>query len=71
MTPEQFAARCAELETQLGVPMHGDTGQISKSSVTAKYSYGQGKLTVEIVQKPFLVSTAFCESRLLSWLAGS
>lgn len=68
LTPEQFARKGAELERQQGIQLAGNEGTISKSGVKARYAYANGKLTVTILEKPFIVSTAYCEEQVRKWL---
>ena len=71
MTPEAFAAKAAQLKAQQGIVLSGDSGTIEKHGVKASYTYDGTELQVKILSKPFLVTTAYCENQLLSWLAGS
>lgn len=68
MTPEQFAAKREQLKREQGIDLIGRQGSISKSGVSATYVYNGEALKVLITHKPFLVSTAFCEQKLLEWL---
>jgi hypothetical protein len=36
--------------------------------VTAEYVYADGVLQVTILEKPFFVSTEYCEEQLKGWL---
>jgi hypothetical protein len=68
LTPEQFARKGTELEQQEGIKLSGNEGTISKSGVKARYAYAEGKLSVTILEKPFIVSTAYCEEQVRKWL---
>ncbi len=67
LTPEAYAAKAAELQQQ-GIALTGTEGKLSKSGVTAGYSYKDGLLTVEILDKPFFVTTEYCEEQLKKFL---
>ena len=60
LTPEQFARKGAELEQQQGIKFGGNEGTISKSGGKARYAYADGTLKVTILEKPFIVSSAYC-----------
>ena len=68
LTPEQFASKAAQLKVEEGLELSGNTGTLSKSGVTAQYSYDGQYLSVTITHKPFLVSERYCESKLTEWL---
>ena len=68
LTPEQFAAKSRQLEQDHGLKLTGSEGILSKSGVKARYAYADGKLAVTIVEKPFIVSTAYCEEQVRKWL---
>jgi hypothetical protein len=68
LTPEQFAAKARELADKHGITLAGDAGHITKSGVTAGYAYQDGLLTVNILEKPFFVTTDYCESELRTFL---
>lgn len=69
LTPDQFAARRQQLQREHGIALEGNEGKISKSGVTAAYHYAEGLLKVTILEKPFFVSTDYCEQQLRSFLA--
>jgi hypothetical protein len=68
LTPEQFAAKAAQLAAEQGIVLSGDAGRITKMGVTAAYAYQDGLLTVNIVEKPFFVTTEYCEDQLRGFL---
>lgn len=68
LTPEQFARKGTELEQQQGIRLGGNEGTIAKSGVKARYTYADGTLKVTILEKPFIVSTAYCEEQVRKWL---
>ena len=65
MTDAQFAAAAERLKGY-GVELTGPSGTLSHSGVTARYQYGDGRLAVEVVDKPFFMPTGAIESRLKS-----
>ena len=68
LTPEEFATTARELEEKQGVRLEGDEGKITKMGVTAGYQYAEGVLRVTILDKPFFVTTEYCEEQLKAWL---
>lgn len=68
LTPQEFAAKTAELATLHGITLDGNAGQLTKMGVTAAYAYQDGLLTVNILEKPFFVSTEYCEEQLRGFL---
>ncbi len=68
LTPEEFAATSRLLEQKQGITLDGDEGKITKMGVTAGYQYADGLLRVTILDKPFFVTTDYCEEQLKSWL---
>jgi hypothetical protein len=64
LTPEQFAALAAKVLEEQGIALTGDEGQLTKMGVTASYRYKDGTLSVAILEKPFFVSTEYCEEQL-------
>ena len=73
LTPDQFAAKTRQLQAEQGIALDGPEGKISKMGVTAGYLYADGLLKVTILEKPFFVSTDYCEDQLKAFLqpAGS
>ncbi len=68
LTPEEFAAKASQLAATQGIVLTGNHGEISKSGVKASYDYADGQLTIHILEKPFIVSTAYCEEQIKAWL---
>ena len=56
-----------KLEEQ-GITLAGTEGKITKMGVTAGYQYAEGLLRVTILDKPFFVTTEYCEEQLKGWL---
>ena len=69
LSREDFERKSSYLEEKQGVKLSGDQGTIEKRGVKATYTYGDGLLTVEIIDKPFFVTTAYCEEQLHKLLA--
>ena len=68
LTPEQFDATAARLQQQQGITLEGHEGKITKMGVTAGYQYLDGILRVTILDKPFFVTTEYCEEQLKGFL---
>jgi hypothetical protein len=68
LTQDEFAALAARVEQQQGITLAGNEGKISKMGVTASYQYANGLLRVTILEKPFFVSTEYCEEQLKAFL---
>jgi hypothetical protein len=69
LTPEEFVTKSAQLEQQQGITLSGPEGKITKMGVTAGYQYAEGLLKVTILEKPFFVTTEYCEEQLLKALS--
>ena len=70
MSEAQFAAAAQRLRSN-GIELAGTTGTLSKDGVTAKYTYGDGKLAVEILDRPFMLPISLIEGKLQSYLEQS
>ncbi len=68
LTDEQFATTAKKLEEEQGIALTGTEGKITKMGVTAGYQYAEGLLRVTILDKPFFVTTEYCEEQLKGWL---
>ena len=68
MSDAEFKAKAAELEQKHGLHLTGPAGKISKDGVTAGYTHHDGILTVHVIDKPFFVTTAYCEQKLEEFL---
>lgn len=67
MPPETFA-QTRERLAELGVTVPPeDAGQVSHRGVVVNYSYASGKLTLELVRKPWIVSEADIKKKLQEW----
>ena len=65
LTEEQYAEVSRKLEAEQGIALTGSEGKITKMGVTAGYQYLDGVLRVTILDKPFFVSTEYCEEQLM------
>jgi len=70
MSEAQFAAAAQRLRAN-GIELAGTTGTLSKDGVTAKYTYGEGKLAVEILDRPFMLPISLIEGKLQAYLEQS
>jgi hypothetical protein len=68
LTPEQLTALAEKYKGE-GIAISSNEGKITKMGVTASYVYKDGVLSVTILEKPFFVSTEFCEEQLKKALA--
>ena len=71
LTPVQYAAAASLLEQKQGILIEGTEGKITKMGVTAGYQYADGLLRITILDKPFFVTTDYCEEQLKTWLASN
>lgn len=71
MTETEFQAKARELKQKYDLDLTEPAGRITKDGVTAGYTLHGDKLTVHILDKPFFISTEYCEQKLQEWLAGS
>ena len=70
MTEAQFAAAAVRLR-QNGIELTGPSGTLSKDGVTASYEHAEGRLRINILQKPFLLPESLIEGRLKAYLEQS
>ena len=70
MSEAQFAAATQRLRNN-GIELSGPTGTLSKDGVTANYTFGEGKLAVEIVDRPMFLPLSLIEGKLQSYLEQS
>jgi hypothetical protein len=70
MSDAEFAAATRRLSAN-GIELTGPSGTLTKDGVTAKYTHADGKLTVEIVDRPFLLPLSLIEGRLQTYLEQS
>lgn len=67
LTETQFAAAAERLRAY-GVDLSGPSGTLSREGVTARYNYAGGKLTIEILDKPFFLPLSLIESQMRSYI---
>lgn len=70
MSATQFAAAAERLRTN-GIELNGTNGTLSKDGVTARYTYADEKLAVEILDRPSFLPLSLIEGRLRSYLEQS
>jgi hypothetical protein len=70
MSDRQFAAATVRLRAN-GIELTGPTGTLTKDGVTARYTHADGALTVEIIDRPFLLPLSLIEGKLQSYLEQS
>lgn len=69
MSDDEFNAKARELKQKYDLDLAGPAGRITKDGVTAGYTHYAGTLTVHILDKPFFISTEYCEQQLQEWLS--
>jgi hypothetical protein len=67
LTEAQFAAASERLRAY-GVELVGSSGTLSREGVTARYSYANEKLTIEVLDKPFFLPLSLIESQMRSYI---
>jgi hypothetical protein len=67
MTDEQFAKAQVKLRGH-GIELPGKSGTMSRQGVTAKYEHADGKLRIEVTDKPFLLPQSLIEGQMKSFL---
>lgn len=67
LTEAQFAAASQRLAAY-GVNLTGPTGTLSRDGITARYSYANNLLSIEIVDKPFFMPLSVIESQMRSYI---
>ena len=70
MSETQFAAATQRLKAN-GIELIGRAGMLTKDGVTVKYTYGDARLAVEIVDRPSLLPLSLVEGRLRAYLEQS
>ena len=70
MSDAQFAAASNRLRSS-GIVLEGPSGTLTKDGITAKYAHADGMLTVEIIDKPFLLPLSLIEGKLQSYFEQS
>lgn len=67
LTEAQFAAAAQRLQAY-GVDLTNRSGTLSRDGITARYNYGNEKLTIEILEKPFFLPVTVIESQMRSYI---
>jgi hypothetical protein len=67
LTEAQYAAAGQRLQSY-GVNLSGPTGTLSRSGVTARYTYANEILTIEILEKPFFLPASAVESQIRGYI---
>jgi hypothetical protein len=67
MTDAQFAAASTRLRAD-GIILNGPTGTLTRDGITATYAHADGKLTIEIVDRPFLFPVSMIEEKLKAYI---
>ena len=70
MSNQEFIERAEELKRKYDIALTDSVGQVSRDGITAGYTHYNGILTIHIVDKPFFISTEYCEQKLQEWLSG-
>ncbi len=70
MTEADFKQKIQEFKGRYGLDLTEPAGKITKDGVTAAYTHHENTLTVHILDKPFFISTEYCEQKLQELLAG-
>jgi hypothetical protein len=68
LTPDQFAAKAAELKASQGIVLQGDSGTVSKMGVKAGWRYDGKVLTVTILSKPMFIGIDHVEQIFNNWI---
>lgn len=64
LDPEQYAQKCKALSARHGLDICGNEGTVEKMGATIKYRYDGSTLTLDITDKPFLISQEQAEQFL-------
>jgi hypothetical protein len=67
MSDAQYAAASKRLHAN-GIDLSGPSGTLTKDGITASYAHADGKLTIEIVDKPSLLPLSLIEAKLKVYL---
>ncbi|MES2392976.1 MAG: hypothetical protein V4555_15125 [Acidobacteriota bacterium] len=67
LTEEQYADGVRRLQEK-GIAIAGAAGTLSRDGVTARYSYGDGKLTIEVVDRPFFLPVSLIEQQMRGYI---
>ena len=67
LTEAQFVAAASRLRDH-GVDLTARTGTINRDGITARYTYANDLLTIEILDKPFFLPLTLIESQMRSYI---
>jgi hypothetical protein len=68
LTEAQFDEASRRLRAA-GIDISGQAGTLSRDGITANYRYANGVLSIEVVNKPFLLPLSLIESQMRSYIA--
>ncbi len=69
MTEAQFREKIQELNGRYDLDLTEPAGRVTKESITAGYTHSADTLSVHILDKPFFISTEYCEQKLQELLS--
>jgi hypothetical protein len=67
LTEAQFAAASQRLQAY-GVNLTVPSGTLSRDGITARFSYANNLLTIEVIDKPFFIPLSVIESQMRSYI---
>ena len=70
MSDSQFLSATERLRAN-GIHLNGPTGTLTKDGITASYTHAEGKLSIEIIDRPSLLPLSLIEAKLQSYLEQS
>jgi hypothetical protein len=68
MDQARFDELTARLKSSQGIALTGPQGTIEKMGVKASYLFDGQMLTVEVLEKPMIVSKEYVEKQFKEWL---
>lgn len=67
LTEAQFAAAGQRLAAY-GVSLTAPSGTLTREGITARYTYANNLLTIEVIKKPALLPVSLIESQLRNYI---
>lgn len=67
LTQMQFDEASQRLRAA-GIDISGPAGMLSRDGISARYSYANGVLTIEVVEKPFFLPLSVIESQMRGYI---
>lgn len=67
LTEAQFDEASRRLRAA-GIDISGPAGTLSRDGITANYRYANGVLSIEVVNKPFLLPLSLIESQMRTYI---